>query len=136
MVFKDLDNKIYKEKNSLNLMIQRNVVIAIILNNNNEVLLQKKDLGHPWLPGKWCFFGGKLEEGSNSKDILKEILKRKIGIEVDIIKFLKTSPYKIEHSKGIEEGEDYIYLCRFNGKLSDIKLDEGAGFAFLDKKEL
>lgn len=117
-------------------MEQREVVAAIILNQNNEILLQKKDMGHPWTPGKWCFFGGKLEQGKNPKEALKEILKRKLGVEIEIGKFFKAHPYKTRYDKGIIEGVDYIYICTFNGGLSDLKISEGAGFAFLSKSEL
>jgi len=117
-------------------MEQRDAVAAIILNKKNEILLQKKDLGHPWTPGEWCFFGGKLEEGKNPIETLREILKRKLGNEIEIGKFFKIYFYKIEYPGGILNGRDYIYICKFNGEVSDIKINEGAGFVFLDKSEL
>jgi hypothetical protein len=117
-------------------MEQKNVVAGIILNKNNEILMQKKDLGYIWNPGKWCFFGGKLEENKEPKEALKEILKRKLGVEIEIGEFFKIHPYKLNYEEGIVEGKDYMYICKFNGNISDIRLTEGAGFAFLSKTEL
>jgi len=117
-------------------MEKRRLIAAIILNKNNEVLLQKKDLTHTSSPGKWCFFGGELEQGKSHEQALKEILKRKTGIEFDNFEFFKEHEFKIECNDGIIEGTDMMYVCRFNKKISDIKLTEGAGFAFFDKSEL
>jgi len=117
-------------------MEERNVLAAIILNDNNEVLIQKKDLGHPWTPGAWCFFGGKLEENKDPKELLKEILKKKLGVEIEVGEFFKVHPTIIEYPKGTMKCNDLVYICRFRGKISDIKLNEGAGFAFLDKSEI
>jgi ADP-ribose pyrophosphatase YjhB (NUDIX family) len=117
-------------------MEQRKVVAAIILSKNGEVLLQKKDLGHPWTPGKWCFFGGALEQGKDPKQALREILKRKLEVEIEVGEFLKAHPYKMKAGGEVIEGVDYMYICRFNGSLSDLKVSEGAGFAFLNKSEL
>ncbi|MBU0894650.1 MAG: NUDIX domain-containing protein [Nanoarchaeota archaeon] len=112
------------------------VLAAIILNSNNEFLLQKKDLGHPWIPGKWCFFGGALKENKEPQQTLKEILKRKLGINIEIIKFYKNYNFEIKYDNIVKKGQDQIYICRFNEKTSEIKLSEGAGFAFFNKKEI
>jgi 8-oxo-dGTP pyrophosphatase MutT (NUDIX family) len=117
-------------------MEQREAIAAIILNNKNEVLLQKKDLGHPWTPGKWCFFGGKLENGKNPKEVIKELIKNKAGIEVSIGELFKKYSFEIQSQNGIINCTDYIYTGKFEDNLSDIKISEGAGFVFLDKSEL
>ena len=46
-------------------------VVAIILNDENEVLLQKKDLRYKWFPGEWCMFGGGIRENEEPEEALK-----------------------------------------------------------------
>jgi 8-oxo-dGTP pyrophosphatase MutT (NUDIX family) len=117
-------------------MEQREAIAIILVNDKNEVLLQKKDLGHPWTPGKWCFFGGKLEKEKNPKEALKEIIKNKAGIEISVGELFKKYSFEINSSGGVINCTDYIYTGKFEGNISDIKISEGAGFVFLDKSEL
>ena len=37
---------------------------------------------------------------------------------------------------GVKEGLQYVYITHFKGKISDIKIYEGAGFAFFSSSEL
>ena len=113
------------------------VAVAIIVNKNYEALLQKKDMGYPWFPGKWCLFGGGIEDGEDPETALRRELveELKFNIGDEIMKF-KVQNYQDETDKKIKKGRQYVYLVDFKGEISDIVLNEGAGFAFISKKEL
>lgn len=114
---------------------RRDVVEAVIVNEKNEVLLQKKTLDYPICPGGyWCFFGGIIEPGENPKNSLIRELKEELGLDFNenIIEFMKSREYEIAGYKV----KAYNFIVKFEGKLSDIKATEGGGFAFFDKSEL
>jgi len=117
-------------------MKRRDVVEAIIYNDKMEVLMQKKTTDYPVFPGGcWCYFGGEVEDGESSKETLIRELKEEMGIEVseEDIELIYEEDYVIDTRF---EGKQYAFKVKFLGKLSDIKLTEGAGFAFFDRSEL
>ena len=59
-------------------MKEKEYVGALILNPNNEILLQKKDLNYKKWPGYWTTFGGAVEE--SDKTIL-DALQREVVLE-------------------------------------------------------
>src|SRR3989344_7233868 len=116
-------------------MKKRDVAEAIIYNERKEVLMQKKTIDYPIYPGGvWCFFGGEVEDNENPLETVKREIKEEIGIEADDedIELVYERDYKIDTRF---EGKQYGFKVRFRGKLSDIRLNEGAGFAFFDKSE-
>lgn len=109
--------------------MERKVVLCIITNNKGELLLQKKTMDYPMGPGKWVLFGGQTESDNINKEIERE-LKEEIGI--------KLKPKFIFSKKAIVKGQkftEYVFFDRLDD-LSKIKLNEGAGFAFINRKEL
>lgn len=112
------------------------VAIAIILNENGETLMQKKDLGYEPSPGSWCLFGGHVEPGEKPEDALvRELtLEELVGIKIENLRLYKKTTY--ETGKEKEAFDLYIYVCNFYGNLSDLSLGEGAGFAFVNSKEI
>ena len=46
----------------------RNIAVVILLNERNEVLLQKKDLGFWYYPGYWAFL---VEKSKKEKSLNK-----------------------------------------------------------------
>jgi len=116
--------------------IRRDTASAIVLNDNNEVLLQKKDFSYHWFPGKWCLFGGGIEQGEDPETALRRELSEEIGSFFDDLIFFKKHKYRDISPNGIREGLQYVYVTHFKGKISDIKIYEGAGFAFFSPKEL
>ena len=116
--------------------IIRNTASAIILNNRNDVLLQKKDLSYQWFPGKWCLFGGGMELGEDTEEALRRELREEIGDFFDDLVLFKKHEYRDVSPGGIREGLQYVYITHFKGRVSDIKIYEGAGFAFYSSLEL
>lgn len=112
--------------------------VGIIYNSVNEILIQKKDMKYFWFPGKWCLFGGGL---NNEDDSPKEALIRELNEEGIIKTSIDEKPFLIKpyHDKIDEyrrQGQQYIYLVKFEGHISDINLKEGAGFGFFAKNEI
>lgn len=112
-------------------MVNRTVV-AIILNKKGEFLLQKKTLDYEWFPGEWGFFGGGMEEGETPKEAIKRELLEESGIEFNEIEFFGKETSNL---KG-HNFEESMFITKFEKDLSNIRLGEGAGFAFFDKTEL
>ena len=112
-----------------------NIAAAIILNENGDVLLQKKDFNYFWFPGYWGFFGGKVESGELPKNALKRELLEELKFNANDLKFFKKYDYVDSCSKGVRQGKMYIYVCKFKENISSLSLNEGAGFAFFSKNE-
>jgi 8-oxo-dGTP pyrophosphatase MutT (NUDIX family) len=106
---------------------------VLILNDKNEILLQKKTYDYPPCPGGfWCPFGGVIEENESAEETIKREIVEELGlknIEIkfykDIISYLKE--FKVHRS---------IFVGRFHGNLEDIRITEGAGFGFFDIREI
>lgn len=115
-------------------MEERNVVEGFILNQKGEILLQKKTLDYPLVPGGcWTFFGGQIENNEDPESALKREFGEEIGFDLDNFKLFKIDDYELKCGKF---GKRHIYIIIFKGNLSDISLSEGAGFAFFDSSEL
>lgn len=113
---------------------ERNVAEIVILNKKGEIMLQKKTLDYPTLPGGyWCFFGGEVEAGEKPEETIKREIKEEIGVEIDRIKLIGVRDYTIPEKY---KGKEFVFKGIFKGKLSDIRVNEGAGFAFFDSSEI
>lgn len=117
-------------------MDEKDFAVCLILNKKNEILLQKKDGGYPWFPGKWCLFGGEIEKGEKPKETLERELKEELGYKVGKLKFLEIREYEDKYEKKHRKGKQHVFHHEYAGKISNISLKEGAGFAFFPYKEL
>jgi len=111
---------------------KRDVVEAILVSNKNEILLQKKTIDYEFGPGEGCIFGGVIEEGETLEQALKREIKEELGIEIKGYKLFEVADYQ---AKGYA-GKRHVFVVNINKNISDIKITEGAGFAFFDKSEL
>jgi len=114
--------------------------VVIPLTRDQRVLLQRKDLGYPWNPGMWCFFGGKIEdeELANGEQTLYRELREEIGLELEDLKYFGDRPYfDIAPANGRRrEGNLHAYVAQFDGDLSKLKLREGAGMSLWEQSEI
>lgn len=106
--------------------------VAIVVNKAGEFLLQKKTLDYKWFSGGWSLFGGGIKDGETPLEAIKRELKEELGICFEKIKFFKKNSFEI----GNNSFENEVFLVNFNGRISEIILNEGAGFAFFSKEEL
>ena len=115
-------------------MKNKDLAGCIIVNQNNEVLLQKKTLDYKAvLGGYWCIFGGGVEKGETPEETVKRELKEETNCRIDNAKLFCTKDYKSENG---EHGTFHVFTAFFDGNISDISLREGAGFAFFSASEL
>ncbi len=121
---------------SISMIKKIDVAAALILNERNEVLLQKKDAEYPWFPNKWCMFGGWIELNEEPKNALDRELLEELGLAINDLSFYKKERYQDTCHLGTREGDYFIYQGKFSGDISEIHLKEGAGFAFFSKDEL
>ena len=91
-------------------------VVAIIANNDSQILLVKRSDKADWQPSKWSLVGGGVEEGEEPVDACYREIKEEVGLH--ITKF--SHRYIIQRSA---DNIEYIYLCKHNGENDDVKLD-------------
>lgn len=106
---------------------------ALILpvDRDGRVLLQLRDYNTTRYPGCWGFFGGKVEENETLRDAAVREFEEEAGVVLDrgalIPRFRMTSP---EVRSNL-----YIFEAALNAGPSDIRLGEGAGFAFVAPRD-
>jgi len=84
---------------------------ALIVNDKNEVLLEKRTLKSRNAAGFWAKPGGGVELGEKVEDALKREIKEELDIEIEVIKFLG-------FTEGIVDGQHWIalnYLAKIIG---------------------
>jgi 8-oxo-dGTP diphosphatase len=113
-------------------MENRNAATALILNDKNEFLLQKKTHDYLYAPGVWSLFGGALEKNETAEQAIKRELEEELGIKIQKIKLFKTYSVKNQYVYGVEK----VFIIPFQAEISDIRLGEGAGFSFFDVSEI
>lgn len=78
------------------------VVSAVIFNTEKKILIAKRSEDEDVLPGYFGIPGGKVEEDSNTSDVLIHAVKREImeevGIEVEVLSLLNSHIGKDEKS--------------------------------------
>ena len=121
-VMNEADKKEKKEK-------QKNSV-AVIVNNDNKILLLKRGAKAPWMPNKWALVGGGLDKGETPQQAVEREIEEETGLELK--KFTKS--FSIErHADSIE----HIFACRYDGDPTDITLDdENSNYGWYDVSEM
>lgn len=115
-----------------------NCVVAIISDKNGRVLLQKKDSEYHFGSNVWSVWGGMIEDKETPKEAILRELKEELGQKIEITNFKFSGNYlyegnlngnqiKINHS---------VFNLKFDGDLSKISLEEGAGFVLFEKDEI
>ena len=99
--------------------MKRRVALIIPINNNLEVILQRrKGFIEKPTDKDYGFFGGGLEEGENVEQALKREVMEELTLDIKDIKslvFFKT--YKYEHKEKNMFIELNVFLC----KMEDVK---------------
>ena len=114
---------------------------VIILNENQELLLEKRSLTKKQSPGKWAICAGHIEAGDvPEKAIIREI-KEEIGIDVKIddLKFLDVFKRDKKFNNGQQNNTFiYIYVYRTNNKIEDytIQIEELSEVKYFSKEEV
>jgi len=104
--------------------------VAVIVNNDNKILLLKRGAKAPWMPNKWSLVGGGVEKGENPQQAVEREIEEETGLEAK--KFTKS--FTIErHADSIE----HVFACRYEGEPTDISLDtENSNYGWYDVSEM
>lgn len=103
--------------------------VAIIINDNGEVLLTRRNQPTSYAHRKWQFAGGGIEHGEHPVDALKREIKEEVGdIQVEVI---SETPFLYSHFSS--EADVHVIVLGFPvkyvaGKI-DISKDEETGDA-------
>jgi ADP-ribose pyrophosphatase YjhB (NUDIX family) len=95
---------------------------ALILNENNEILIVK-----PNYKDCWSIAGGVIEENESPKDACLREVKEEIGIDLK-----QTLLLCVDYNSNVGEKGDSLQFIFFGGKLSENEIKE----IKLDKKEI
>ena len=119
------------------------VAIGIIhanIDTAESVLCQKKGMGYPWYPGRWSIPGGHIKPRENPEEALRRELSEEFRYDFRNFTHFFDQPYRDELRRDnkliIKSGIQKIFLIPFDGKLSDVSISEGVGFAFLTQPEI
>ena len=111
---------------------EHNIASIIFLNERGEMLLQKKELIFKRWPGRWSMFGGGIKNGESPEDTIQREVGEELGVKIENLKLYKIFNYEDPD----RTGKMHAYTASFVNKISDIKLGEGAGFAFFAPHEI
>jgi len=119
-VMNEAEKKKEKDKNA----------VAVIVNNDNKILLLKRGEKAPWMPNKWSLIGGGIDKGETPQHAVEREIEEETGLELK--KFTKS--FTIErHADSIE----HIFACRYEGDPTDISLDdENSNYGWYDLSEM
>lgn len=105
--------------------------VAIIVNLKGEFLLQKKTMNYVH-SGKWGFFGGGIKSNESAEEAIRRELFEELGIKFNNFKLFSKGKHMINEYKY----EEIVFILKFDKNIGEIRLGEGAGFAFFNKDEL
>lgn len=104
--------------------------VAVIVNNDNKILLLKRGEETKWCPGKWGLVGGMIEKGETPEQACKREVKEETGLEVN----------KLSQCFSIQRKSDsieYVFACRYKGDPTEIILDaENTNYGWYDVSEM
>ena len=102
------------------------VVAAIIINRNNEVMIAKRKTDKK-LGGLWEFPGGKMEVGETPEESLKRELKEEMSIDIKVKEYFGENIYNYD-DKPIRL---IAYICEI--VKGDIVLTDHSEYKWIDK---
>ncbi|MFC1520870.1 NUDIX domain-containing protein [Elusimicrobiota bacterium] len=107
------------------------VTLIMLCDPNGKFLLQHRTDDAYLLPGYWAFFGGGVHDGES----LEDSLRREVYEELNYTPGSPTLMHEQYFKEGDVEGYLYIYIDRFTGDKSSLKLREGQGWGWFSEPE-
>ncbi len=108
-------------------------VSVLLQDTQGRVLMQlRDDIPGIVAPGKWCLFGGHIDPGETILEAAIREMAEETGL---IVSPDELTPYVISRSR---PDSNLIYIYRMVRDIgpADIRVGEGAGFAFLNRDQL
>lgn len=108
--------------------------LTLIETPNGLILLQLRDMkeGIHW-PGKWGIFGGGIEPGEDIMTAALREVEEEMGL---VLTPAQLTPLAKINSLSRNRAALYVFHCVLDITPADIKLGEGAGFAFLTEEQI
>ena len=100
---------------------------VIVLNENNEILLEKRAPTKKQSPNKWALCAGHIDSGETSDGTIVREMKEEIGIDVSIneLRFLTVYKRAVKFNENqFNNAFLYTYLYKTNKKVSDYTIQE------------
>ena len=107
---------------------------AVLLHVGGHVLLQKRTHDAPRHPDKWTVFGGKGEPGETPEAAAVREVGEELGLRLDpaALRPVISIPMYV---RGVPAYAHY-FSTPLGPPLSELQLNEGAGFALFSKEEI
>jgi 8-oxo-dGTP pyrophosphatase MutT (NUDIX family) len=115
-------------------------IIAGHIDGAECILAQKKGMGYPWNPGKWCLPGGKINDNEEPETALLRELTEEFKYDFTRARYLFDNSFTDKLQKEseliIRTGVQKVFALPFTGDISDLTISEGVGLAFLSRTEI
>jgi mutator protein MutT len=104
--------------------------IAVIVNDDNKILLLKRAESSEWGSNQYGLVGGRIEKNETPKQAVKREIQEETGL--DIKKFINSFTIQ-RHKSSIE----HVFVCRFKGDPTDITLNsEHTNYGWFSVQEM
>lgn len=107
------------------------VVAAVILDNNRQILCTKRAPGGP-AGGRWEFPGGKVEVNEEPKEALKREILEELNLSICVVDYLMT----VEHDYPQFRVVMSAYLCKIVEETAALELKEHEDFLWVSVANL
>lgn len=118
-------------ENDLDSLELKQNAVAVIINNNNKVLvLKRSSYEDQWMPNKWALVGGAIEDGETTK----EACLREVSEETRLKDLIIKDSFSIQRHK---DSMEHIFVCIYNGNDEDVKInEESVDYGWFDLNEI
>ena len=108
--------------------------VVLLKDRYGRILLQlRDDFPNVKSGGKWGYFGGEIEDGETARDAAIRETTEEISIAIPSSAF---RPFVRIISTSQKGHQHYVFICDHAIEPSEVKLTEGAGFAFVNAEQL
>ena len=110
-------------------MAVRNISVLILYNAEGKILLQHRCKDATRLPDYWAFFGGGIEQGETSEDVLKREIEEELGYTVKAPYFF--TEQKFTHKEN--QNTKYVFVEKYNDQPLTQSEGQGMGWFFSEE---
>ena len=104
--------------------------VAVIVDEDNKILLLKRGNKASWMPSKWGLVGGAIDKDETPKQAVEREILEETNLEIN--KFIKS--FSIQRNP---ESIEHIFACRYEDDPTDIKLnEENTNYGWYDVDEM